>query len=214
MATRPVFVSHTADNPCHEIATDFQWFPGFSLAQKQRSITSLHESFTAAHPGHTLLEISSKSPNPLGIALSAFNLTLTHNNHTMIVEAAFQGSKVFASAGPFTEIYELSAREAKRFPKLKESGALTHFNFFGTHFPLTPTTFFYDYLYITALHSHPDLAAQIQNFTAFTDIEFNPAKQLNCQARSAATYVALCTHKLIDAALSSPEAFKEVVYRR
>lgn len=46
----------------------------------------------------------------------------------------------------------------------------------------------------------------------FTDIEFNPKKSLNCQARSAAIFVSLERSGLLQQALSSPAHFKEIVY--
>jgi len=38
---------------------------------------------------------------------------------------------------------------------------------------------------------NPELAEQVMEFDAFTDIEFNPNKSLNCQARAAALFVAM-----------------------
>jgi hypothetical protein len=53
----------------------FEWHPGFSKSQAQKSIASLH--CAAAEAGIApVLEISSKSPDPLGVSLSAFNLLL------------------------------------------------------------------------------------------------------------------------------------------
>ena len=57
-----------------------------------------------------------------------------------------------------------------------------------------------------------DLAEKICDYNAFTDIEFNPEKSINCQARSAAIFVSLCACGLIKKALRSPQEFKTVVY--
>jgi len=46
-------------------------------------------------------------------------------------------------------------------------------------------------LYFQALQQAPDLASALASFDAFTDIEFNPKRSWNCQARSAARFVAL-----------------------
>ena len=54
----------------------FEFFSGFSETQKQKSILSLHNSFLSKHGNMKILEISSKSQNPLGISLSAFNLMI------------------------------------------------------------------------------------------------------------------------------------------
>jgi len=52
-------------------------------------------------------------------------------------------------------------------------------------------TAFYDWLYITALNQNQGLAKEILRFDAFTDIEFNHKKSINCQARAAAMFVSL-----------------------
>jgi hypothetical protein len=55
-----------------------------------------------------------------------------------------------------------------------------------------PPTAFYDWLYLRAL-ARLDAATlqQLRERDGFTDIAFNPERSLNCQARSAALYVAL-----------------------
>lgn len=71
----------------------------------------------------------------------------------MPLEMAFQGSKVFAAGGPFTDIYHAKdSRDAKRDPRLKESGPLIGFPFENVNFPLGPKTAFYDWLYINSLY--------------------------------------------------------------
>lgn len=57
--------------------------------------------------------------------------------------------------------------------------------------PLNPKTIFYDWLYINAVLENPLLAAELLKYNAFTDIEFNPEKSINCQAKAAALFVAL-----------------------
>ena len=57
--------------------------------------------------------------------------------------------------------------------------------------PLNPKTVFYNWLYINAVLENPLLAAELLKYNAFTDIEFNPAKSINCQAKAAALFVAL-----------------------
>ena len=57
--------------------------------------------------------------------------------------------------------------------------------------PLNPKAFFYDWLYINAVLENPLLAAERLKYNAFTDIEFNPEKSINCQAKAAALFVAL-----------------------
>jgi hypothetical protein len=109
----------------------------------------------------------------------------------MPVECAFQGGKVFAHGGPYRDLYHAEALLAKRDPRLRESGALIAFDLMGDIWPLNPTTAFYDWLYLQALVQNPDLAIQLPDCVGFTDIEFNPKRSLNTQARSCALYVAL-----------------------
>ena len=79
-------------------------------------------------------------------------------------------------------------------------------------FPLKPETYFYNWLYINTLHLHQDLSKRILEFSAFTDIAFNPDKSINCQARAAAIYVSLQKQGLLAKALENPESFLKVVY--
>jgi hypothetical protein len=46
---------------------------------------------------------------------------------------------------------------------------------------------------------------------AFTDIEFNPGKSINCQARSCAVHMALTRNGTLADALTDPGAFIEVL---
>jgi hypothetical protein len=154
------------------------------------------------------LEVSSKSEDPLGVALSSFNLTFkTKHGRSLTVEAAFQGSKVFADGGPFRDIFEKRPIDAKRDDRLRSSGPLTKFSFFGEDWALEPKTAFYDWLYINALLKNPDLVEQITDRDGFTDIEFNPERSINCQARSAALFCALYHTDKLTFALETTDNF-------
>ncbi len=212
MATRPVYVA-SKDGSLSVIKkeVEFHWHPGMTKTQKQKSIASLH--FAAEKLGiGPILEISSKSEDQLGVALSAFNLTITTKvqKRTFPVECAFQGSKVFQRGGPYTDLLEGTAREAKKDIRLKKSGDLIGFRFFKKDFPLKPRTLFYDWIYINALNQNEQLADEVVRYSGFTDIEFNPSKSINCQAFSAALFVSLCHSSLLRDALESPEAFAAV----
>ncbi len=189
MATRPIFLPNPG-SPCdvRVVSVDFKWHPGLSVTQKQKSIDSLHRAAKDALGIGKILEISSKSQEPLGVQLSAFNLRLHVNDRWVSVEAAFQASKVFEGGGPFLDILDKSPREAKQDARLKASGRLTGFEFNGQTWPLTPLTAFYDELYLTALRQNPVLASGLIDYQGFTDIEFNPARSINCQARAAALH--------------------------
>ena len=142
---------------------------------------------------HPVLEISRKSKSVLGVSLSAFELSLrTQGTKTISVESAYQGSKVFEDGGPFHDLYEVSSREAKRDPRLRNSGEVTAFEFFGREFPIEPQTAFYNWLYMTALSQRePPVLPDLKRFRGFSDIAFNPKRSINCQARAVAVYVAL-----------------------
>ena len=212
MANRPVFMVETTAPFCFERGVEFDWYPGLSVAQKQRSLQSLHDRFTARFPDRKVLEISSKSTLPLGVALSAFNLQLTAEGVRRPVECFYHAGKVFLHGGPYPDLLHASPRDAKRDERLKTGGMLIGFRLGAQEFATKPVHFFYDWLYLNALHQNPELAAQLLAYDAFTDIEFNPAKSLNCQARAAATYVGLHRAGLLQQALATPQDYRRIVY--
>lgn len=212
VAERPVFVPGAATGEgglVRAVSTTFVWYPGMAVSQKQKSIASLHEA--AARNGIApVLEISTKSSEWLGKQLSAFNLTLESDLHGgLTVEAAFQGSKVFVEGGPYRDLFGRPGREIKRDPRL--SGRLIGFDFEGARWGLEPTTAFYDWLYMRALHSHRELRDRVASYAGFTDIEFNPKKSLNCQARSCALYVALARGYEMTELLADRERYVQAV---
>ena len=194
-----------------EKSVSFQWFSGFAVSQKQKCIQSLHES--AKKVGiFPLLEISSKSMKKEGVELSAFNLSFkTSNGLHLTVETAFQGSKVFELGGPYTDLYTKSSIEAKKDERLKKSGKLKRFRFFNEDFFLQPRTFFYDWIYINTLRKNETLYKKVLNYMAFTDIEFNPLKSINCQAYSVALFVSLVKNNLLEKAIKNKDSFLEIV---
>lgn len=221
MATRPVFIPAPHGPLVEEKTVDFEWHAGFAAGQKQRCIESLHRSAFDSHGLCRLLEVSTKSATPLGVRLSAFNLSLTLRDspHPILLEAAFQGSKVFATRGPFTHLYSMrTGRDVKRYMKQVPSDRLTGFRFDGRDWDLTPRTAFYDWLYIGALRELVERGAEIDRalvaFDGFTDIEFNPKKSLNCQARSCALYLALLKNGNLDEVTVAPNAFLDALKTR
>lgn len=209
MARRPIFVP-LLDGKRYvlERYVDFTWHAGFAKTQKQKSIRDLHEMARREYQVLNPLEVSSKSEDSLGVALSSFNLSFTtKKGRTFTVEAAFQGSKVFQLGGPFLDILRMQPIDAKRDPRIKNSGALKKFQFFGSDWDLEPKTAFYDWLYINALLKNPQLAEDVTDRDGFTDIEFNPEKSINCQARSVALYCALYHNDKLKFALESRENF-------
>jgi hypothetical protein len=189
---------------------DFEWSPGMAVSQKQKNVSALHQAATAVGI-EPVLEVSTKSTTALGVQLSAFNLKMPLGQQRLALEALFQGSKVFQRGGPFTDLYELDAFAIKRDDRLRESGALIAFDWRGQLWPLEPRTAFYDWLYLNALASG-DVGAALSEFAGFTDIEFNPAKSINCQARSCALYVALRARGRLEKVLTAaPEDFRAML---
>jgi len=211
MAFRPIFVcEQTTDSFIYETNLEFKWFPGMAITKKQKSIESLHRS-AEAKGLVPILEISTKSKYPLGIKLSAFNLKLKIEGKILTtVEAAYQGSKVFKKGGHYNDLYYKTSREAKKDERLYSSGELIGFEFETIKWDLTPDTAFYDWLYINALVQNEELSNEIMRFNAFTDIEYNPKKQVSCQARSAAYFVSLTRLNLLRDFITSKEDFIEL----
>jgi hypothetical protein len=212
MARRPVFIP--LDEPrrfVQETMIDFVWSPGLAVSQKLKNVKALHEA--AAERGLApLLEVSTKSDVPLGQRLSAFNLPVELDDGTIIpLECAFQGSKVFERGGPFRDLYCVGSREAKRDDRLRTSGSIVEFRFEGFRCPTEPKTAFYDWLFARALAPHAELLERLDQYAAFTDIEFNPGKSINCQARSCAVFVSLRRKGLVERVIRTPQEFIETV---
>lgn len=198
MANRPVF-SPVDHRPFYAaVGVDFGFHPGFAVVQKQKNITALHSAYKEKNGGN-VLEISTKSLQPDGVKLSAFNLTkyVSSLDKRIPVECIYQGSKVFEGGGPYTDLYLKTPREAKRDPRLTESGRLVSFRYEGREYDSEPSHCFYDWLYIQALAENPEIARCLTGYDAFTDIEFNPNRSINCQARAAAIYAALCGGEIV-----------------
>jgi len=213
MAKRPVFISKQSEsNFVMEKDIVFEWYPGFAVTQKQKSIDSFHDNVKKYDETLNVLEVTSKSKDELGVALSAFNLIITaKNGKKFSVETAFQASKVFQNGGPYLDLYDKTSKKAKKDPRIKNSGDLLYFQFFSRKWELEPKTLFYDWLYINALALNKDLADKVIGYNAFTDIEFNPQKSINCQAKAVALYVSLSKANLLDYALDSVEKYKKII---
>ena len=208
MASRPIFSPKASDVGVKEELIDFKWFPGLATSQKKKSINPLHEAArTRGYPD--ILEISSKSENRLGVELSAFNLIIKTKKYgnRFTVESAFQGSKVFEKGGPYKDLFSCDSLKAKKDVRLKESGDIIGFSFFGMKFPTTPLTYFYDWLYINALNGNQELAEEVKSYGAFSDIEFNPKRSINCQAHAVALFISLEQNKQLSQALEGPSQF-------
>lgn len=205
-AERPIFIPKKDGIGFIEKKIKFDWHMGMSAEVRRRSVKSLHEN--AKKEGITkILEASSKSENPIGIALSAFQLK---NINGYPVENLFQSGKVFENGGPFRDLITVTPREAKKDERLRNSGKLIKFLFNGKEFPLEPKTLFYDWLYLNVLFSDRNLGLREQffeeNFDAFSDIEYNPEKSFSCQARTLSICVSLYENKSVKEFIDDPVA--------
>jgi len=213
MAKRICFVSKPQEHPIYvEVEVEFEYFTGFAVSQKRKSINSMHTSILRKYESLKVLEVSTKSTNPLGVDLSAFNLKFLDevSGKEYPLENIFQSSKVFANGGPYRDLLNVHPKDAKRDERLKLSGSLIGFNYNETIWEKDPKTMFYDWIYIKSLRRNESLAKKILDFDAFTDIEFNQEKSINCQARSAAIYVSLDKLGKLDTVLNSKEEFKKI----
>ncbi len=212
MAQRPIFVPITEGKSfVKTVDIDFKWYPGYSIQQKQKSITSLHENAREKQI-NSVLEISTKSTETIGVSLSAFNLLIRLNDGNKIsVEAAYQGSKKFEHGGPYTDFFNLEGSKIKKDKRLHNSGKLVSFAFDGDEWSLEPKDGFYNWLYIKALSQNEDISKTLTMYDGFSDIEFNPKKSFSCQAKAAALFVSLTKRGLLDKAIKNPDTLKKVV---
>ena len=216
MAKRPVFaVSEEKGSLFIEEEIEFEWFSGFAASQKQKSIKSLHES--AKNSGYDeILEVSTKSEKKLGNYLSAFNLSFPMQDGSLVfLESAFQGSKKFENGGPYNDLYFMKPFDVKKDQRISKDNIITGFVFEGVEWDSEPKTAFYDWLYINAVNKNiqqnDEAYQKILEYDAFTDIEFNPKKSINCQARSCALYVSLFKQNLLSTALESKKNFLDII---
>ncbi len=211
MAERPIFLPATVTSHLvEEVFLPLKWHSGFAAVQKEKNIHELHSSARSAGYGR-LLEISTKSERTAGRHLSAFHLKVKTSQGALPLECVFQGSKVFEKGGPYRDLLQKDVRDAKRDERLKTSGKLIGFEFEGKSFPLEPKTVFYDWLYIGAIYEHREWLKRLEEYEGFTDIEFNPQKSINCQARSVALFMTLMRRDLLEEAVRSPEDFRKIL---
>ena len=213
MAKRICFISKPSDYPIfRELEVDFKYYTGFAISQKQKSISTMHESIKSIDNSLQVLEVSTKSTNPIGVALSAFNLKFLDENtgNEYPLENIFQSSKVFDRGGPYRDLLNVHPKDAKRDERLRTSGNLVCFDYNNSVWELEPKTLFYDWIYMRALYRNERLSKEILDYNAFTDIEFNHEKSINCQARSAAIFVSLSKNGKLHEMLNNKEEFKNI----
>ena len=202
MATRPVFLpDYIGPRLAEERMFSIKWASGFSKIQKKKNVLALHDE-ARRHGIEKILEISTKSSELVGQRLSSFSLTIDIDGVKYPLESVYQGCKMFELRGPSDHVFLLTPIEAKRYIRNLECGKLMGFELKGKTYPLSPKTAFYDWLYIRSLEEHADWIKSKIDYDAFTDIEFNPAKQVNCQARAFAEYLSLMERGRLEQASS------------
>ena len=215
MTTRPVFLPSPGATLTREEQVEFRWSPGFAASQKRKNVEALHDAAKLRGVAKSILEVSTRSLETLGIKLSAFNLQieLPGRSNPVSVEAAFQSSKVFDRAGLQSHLLELTdGREIKGHIRSLGDQELIGFEYLSETWPLDPPTAMYDYIYLQAItqlvSQQPEVGDQLAAFEAFTDIEFNPKKSLSCQARTCALFIGLGGLKPVQQLLADPSAFR------
>lgn len=162
---------------------EFEWNGGFAIKQKQKNIENLHASIFN-DTKKKALEVSSKGTVLLGKNIGAFSLKY----NGIPLENIFQSSKKFEQGGPYRDLLLVTPKEAKQDERIRNSGDIIAFCLEDEEWPIEPKTLFYDYIYVQALIHNYGTDLNLEEYEWFTDIEFNPKKSINCQARSAAIY--------------------------
>lgn len=162
---------------------EFVWHSGLAMVQKRKNIISLHNSISNI-TGEKVLEVSTKGLDSLGINLSAFSLELDGYK----LESIYQSSKVYEHGGPYLDLLSDTPKNAKTDIRHTTSGRLLGWQFNGYRWGLEPKTAFYDYLYLLAVVQLYGYNLDLSEYSWFTDIEFNPKRSYNCQARAIAIY--------------------------
>lgn len=191
MTKRPAWT--IKNNKVYSESFEFEWNGGFAIVQKRKNIESLHRSITKKY-NENILEVSSKSTNELGVKISAFNLKLEGN----VLENIFQSSKVYENGGPFPDLLYVTPKEAKKDEGHWKSGKLVGFQYKNRLWEIEPKSLFYDFIFLRAILQSGIVYNEILGFDWFTDIEFNPNKSFNCQARSVAVFKLILDNQLLD----------------
>lgn len=211
---RPYFLPYKNGIGVEQETIDFKFYSGFSASQKLKTIDSFHHEILQKYKNLKVLEISTKSNEKLGQELSAFNLKSETVNKKIpfTVETAFQSSKVFENGGPYIDLLYKTSKQAKTDERLKTSGKLISFKFLNKDYPIEPNTLFYDWLYINVLEKNKELHKDLFQYNCFTDIEFNPAKSINCQAHAVALFISMKKNNIDFGKIKDIDYFKKIIY--
>lgn len=200
----------------YEKLVEFPWYSGFTLPQKRRGVTSLHDKARDTLGLDKILEVSTRSFDAVGRKLSPFyqrrKVPGYGGPRGVALESLFAGVKVFARGGPYTELLDLPPTKAllNRKNTQKAQGKLRYLQLGEERFGRISG---YDYLYIST--AAPTLSeeewAELATFQGFSEITLPFANSWTCQAGSAALMAELKHRDLLDEALQSYEAFVQTV---
>lgn len=193
MSTRAVFFIKEERPYYFRRLIEFEYVPGLSPAQKKKNVENLRQAVESKFPEAKLLEISTKSFDPTGEALSPFRLTLRLPSlkKDFPIENIFQASKVFEQGGPYVDLLGTTPLEAKRDERLNNSGEVVHFAMEAKKYPAHPSTAFYTWLYFLAIRTRPLFAKRLLAFNAFSDIENAKDPKGGNQAMACCMYVSM-----------------------
>lgn len=205
MATKMCFKVNEEKVFDEEIVS-FTYINGMAFSQKVKNVLSFHSSIQEKFPTLRILEVSTKSGNDLGVALSAFNLKLDGRS----VESVYHSCKVFEDGNSFEFLMDCEPRSAKKFLRENAKECLKCYRYKGKDIPLETKSLFYDYIYISALLQNSTLYEEIKNYDIFTDIEFNEKKGVCCQARACAIYSYMLRTNTVDKYMKSMDEFGKI----
>lgn len=212
MTKRPVFMPKLTKPYFKTEQVEFEWNPGQAQAQKLKNSQAIQEGWLKKHPDGKILEVSTKSRDETGQALSPFHLTrkIPSLKKEFPVENIYHASKVFKKGGPYVDLLGTSPLASKRDERLNNSGELIYYQLENETYPSSPSLLYYNWLYLTALMEHPGLAKEVLKQDAFCDVEMSPEPNSMCQARACAIYSSLARLGLLDQAKTF-EGFKNLM---
>ena len=203
--TKTVF--YTQDGLCLRQVTRYEWFAGGNtdLEEKQNRVKSLHNNFNLYRPDFKLLEISSISPQPLGVQVSGLRLRDSKGN---LIEGVYKGS-IDYEGGQLEDLYYVeTAREALTDKRGHELGLFSHYNLYGKRVPTEPITLMRYWLWCDAVYSQKNLLERVLEYNGFTTYFSRPSRDyFGTYPEAASLLVALNTRGTVDEAMKNIESF-------
>lgn len=119
---KSVFLVPSNKNKLYEeIDISIRWLYNLKNVTNEMAVNAVHKGVHKEGVEGDVLEISTASSKEVGKRLSAFSLKYPLNGKLISLESVYQGSKLFKdddkTIGPFTELFEKTPAEAKKFVK-------------------------------------------------------------------------------------------------